>query len=370
MLRTTTEAFSAVVGGVDSLHTNAFNESFAVPDTFARRIARNTQIILNEETHLGELIDPAGGSFYVEKLTDEIAKAAWAEFQKIDQLGGMIEALKTNYPQEQIDKVVGERNKDIRKRKNSIVGTNNYCNTKENRPEIKLPNYTEFHKKRAEYLQKHRVSGESEKHSSIIDKLNKMIDTSSTEMIEIGAQALLEGATLGEISSAARATADESLSINTLRLHRAAQLFEELKDDTFNYEKRHGNKPKIFLATMGSIKEFKGRADFSRSFFEVAGFDIIYPNGFKKNEDAVKTAIESKANAVVICSTDDNYPEIVPQLVKGIKDKNPNVTIVLAGYPKYQIEAHKNSGVDEFIFLGCDAYAILSELLTKIGARG
>jgi methylmalonyl-CoA mutase len=370
MLRTTTEAFSAVIGGIDSLHTNTFNETFTIPNTFARRIARNTQIILNEESHLGELIDPAGGSFYVEKLTDEVAKNAWKEFQKIDELGGMIEALKANYPQEEIDKVVGLRNKDIRKRKNSIVGTNNYCNTKEDQPKIQLPNFSEFHKKRSDYLQKHRVSGESEKHTSIIEKLNKMVDTSSTEIIEIGAEAILEGATLGEISSAARATADESLSINTLRLHRMAQLFEELKEDTFTYEKKNGAKPKVFLATMGALKQFKARADFSRAFFEVAGFEIVYPNGFESNDDAVKAAIESGANAVVICSTDDNYPEIVPELVKGIKSTNPDTTIVLAGYPKDQIEKHKESGVDEFIFLGCDAYAVLSELLTKIGARG
>ncbi len=370
MLRTTTEAFSAVVGGVDSLHTNTFNESFAIPDSFARRVARNTQIILNEESHLSELIDPAGGSFYVEKLTDEVAKAAWIEFQKIDDLGGMIEALKANYPQEAIDKVVGIRNKDLRKRKNSIVGTNNYCNTKEKKPVTQLPNFAEFHKKRSDYLQKHRVAGESDKHNSVIEKLNKMVDTSSTDLIEIGTDALLEGATLGEISHAARATADESLSINTLRLHRAAQLFEELKEDTFSYEKSHGYKPKIFLATMGALKQFKARADFSRAFFEVAGFDVIYPNGFSENNEAVKAAVESRANAVVICSTDENYPAIVPPLVKGIKDKNTSVTMVLAGYPKDQVESHKKSGVDEFIFLGCDAYAVLSELLTKIGARG
>ena len=119
---------------------------------------------------------------------------------------------------------------------------------------------------------------------------------------------------------------------------------------------------------MGPLKQFKGRADFSRAFFEVGGFEIIYPNGFATTDEAVKSAIDSKAQAVVICSTDDTYPELVPLIVKRIKEKSKDVSVILAGYPKDQIEEHKKSGVDDFIYLGADAHLVLSTLLKKIGA--
>lgn len=117
---------------------------------------------------------------------------------------------------------------------------------------------------------------------------------------------------------------------------------------------------------MGPLKQFKARADFSRAFFEVGGFEIVYPKGFSTTDEAVNAAIDSKAQAVVICSTDDTYPELVPPIVKGIKEKSKNVAVILAGYPKDQVEEHKKSGVDDFIYLGADAHLILSSLLKRI----
>ncbi len=366
MLRTTTEAFSAVVGGVDSLHTNTFDESFKVPDQFSRRIARNTQIILSEESHLNQVIDPAGGSFYVEWLTNEIAKKAWKEFQEIEKKGGMLTALKEGYPQNEIEKVVGSRNKDIRKRKSVIVGINNYVNSSDKKAAVGKPDRKELFEKRSKYLQEYRVAGNNETHSKIIDKLNKMVEPDSEELINLGAEALLAGATLGEITHAARASSDESVSIPTLRFHRASEIFESLRAKAFEYEERTGAKPKVFLATLGSVKEYKGRADFSRGFFEVGGFEVIYPIGLTSNEDVYKAALDSKAEIVVICSTDDNYPVLVPEIIKTLEDSGSKARFVLAGYPADQIEAHKASGVNEFIFLGCDAYETLSGLFEQI----
>lgn len=143
-------------------------------------------------------------------------------------------------------------------------------------------------------------------------------------------------------------------------------MFEELRIASENYKKKTGSKPKVFLATMGPLKQFKARADFSRAFFEVGGFEIVYPNGFATTDEAVSAAIESKAQAVVICSTDDTYPELVPAIVKGIKEKSKKIKVILAGYPKDQIEEHKKSGVDDFIYLGSDTHKVLSTLLNKI----
>ena len=365
MLRTTTEAFSAVVGGVDSIHTNPFNESFSLPDTFSRRIARNTQIILNEESNLSKLIDPAGGSYFIEKLTDDLLKEAWKLFKEIENKGGIVEALKSGFVQSIISEVTSNKNKDIAKRKSVVVGVNMYANTKEEKIKPIVLNKEEFKKKRAEYLQKYRIEGDNKKNSDILEKLQILSD-SNNDIIEIGIDAALEGATIGEISQSARANRGEEVLINKLIKFRTGELFESLRDACENYKTKTGAKPKIFLATMGPVKQFKGRADFSRGFFEAGGFDVEYPNGFATTDEAVTAVINSKANAVVICSTDETYPELVPGITKGIKDAAKNISVILAGYPKEQIEAHKQSGVDDFIFLGCDAYSILKKIIDNV----
>jgi methylmalonyl-CoA mutase len=366
MLRSTTEAFSAIVGGADSIHTNPFDESFNPSDNFSRRIARNTQIVLKEESHLDQVIDPAGGAYFVEKLTDDIANAAWKLFQSIEGKGGMINAIQSGFVQEEISKVAEVKKKDFAKRKSVLVGTNMYANPKEEMMEIKKQDLDAVYKKRVEYIQKYRISGEDKKHKSILDKLQKIADTKSFDLIDDAVEAFLEGASLGEVSKSIRSSADYGITAQPIKQFRLAEMFEELRIASENFKLKTGSKPKVFLATMGPLKQFKTRADFSRAFFEVGGFEIVYPNGFNSTEEAIKSALDSKAQAVVICSTDDTYPELVPPIVKGIKEKSKDVAVILAGYPKDQIEEHKKSGVDDFIYLGADAYLILSSLLNRI----
>lgn len=365
-LRTTTEAFSAIVGGVDSLHTNAYDESFNVSDDFSSRLARNTQIILKEESHLDQVIDPAGGSYFVEKLTDDIAKAAWKLFQSIEEKGGMLKAIQSGFVQDEISKVADAKKKDFAKRKSILVGTNMYANPKEEMLEIKKTDLNAIYKKRVEYIQKYRITGENKKHSSVLEKLQKIADSKSYDLIDYAVEGFLEGASLGEISKSIRASAEKGILVKPLTQFRLAEMFEELRITSDNYKKKTGNKPKVFLATMGPLKQFKGRADFSRAFFEVGGFEIIYPNGFATTDEAINSAIDSKAQVVVICSTDDTYPELVPPIVKGIKRNSKNIAVILAGYPKDQIEEHKKSGVDDFIYLGADVHQVLSSLIKRI----
>ncbi|MDP2364210.1 MAG: methylmalonyl-CoA mutase family protein, partial [Ignavibacteria bacterium] len=306
------------------------------------------------------------GSFFVEKLTDDIANAAWKLFQTIEEKGGMLKAIQSGFVQDEITKIADLKKKDFAKRKSVLVGTNMYANPKEEMIEIKKSDLNAIYKKRVEYIQKYRVTGDNQKHSSILEKLQSIADSKSYDLVDSAVEAYLEGASLGEISKSIRASAEKGISVNPLIQLRLSEMFEELRIASENYIKKTGSKPKVFLATMGPLKQFKGRADFSRAFFEVGGFEIIYPNGFTITDEAVKAAFDSNAQAVVICSTDDTYPELVPPIVKGIKEKSKNITIILAGYPKDQIEEHKKSGVDDFIYLGADAHKVLSTLLNKI----
>lgn len=365
ILRVTTEAFSAIMGGIDSLHTSPFDESFSIPDDFSRRIARNTQIILNEEAHFSTPIDPAGGSYYVETLTNELAKSAWKNFQTIEESGGIIEALKSGMIQKQISATVEERTKQIAKRKSVIVGTNMYANPNETPIETKSFDHAALQKKRAEFLQKFRTSGELKQNHLILDKLNSLTEEKSEKLIDLSSQAILDGATLGEITHSYRAGTPGSITVKKIIQHRAAEPFEELRLKVRELEITSGAKPKVFLATIGSIKEYKARADFSRGFFEIAGFDIIYTQGFDTVEKAVEETIKSNSETAVICSTDDKYLEVVPKYAEELKKQNPDIFIVLAGYPKNKIDEYKQNGVDEFIYLGADAFNIIKKLLSN-----
>lgn len=367
MLRGTTETFSAVLSGADAITNIPFNNLFKQPDNFSRRIARNTQIILRDESHLDFVIDPAAGSFFIEKLTNDICQEAWKLFQKIVDSGGMFENIKSGFVQNEIKKVADARKSDYAKRKSVLVGTNMYVNPKEELPQIEEPNYEEIYSKRVAYIQKYRVSGDDKKHQSILEKLQQIADSKSYDIVELAIEAYIDGAAIGEISSSLRSNINEEIKIEPLIFNRASEPFEKLKRETEYFKSKSGSKPKVFLAAMGPLKQYKARADFSRGFFETGGFDIIYPSaGFNSADDAVNAALASNAEIITICSTDDTYPELVPQITKAIKEKDKNKIIVLAGYPKDQIEQHKASGVDEFIYLGGNAFEIISRILMKI----
>jgi len=367
LLRSTTETFSAIMGGAESITTSPFDESLRMSDDFSRRIARNTQTILREESHLDQVIDPAGGSYYIEALTEEVAIKAWEIFQDIESKGGMLEALKSNFIQDSIAEISANRERDINKRKSVIVGTNMFADINEKELEEKKLNQEEFKKKRTDYLQKYRLNGSQEKHKAIIEKLGSISELNTNDIIEQISDAFTNGATLGEITRALSASHKKGITISKLNTNRASEEFEELRKISLRHKAQNGSYPKIFLANMGHLKDYKARADFSKGFFEVGGFQVIDSNGFSSIDDAVNQAIKSEVTIIVICSTDDKYPTLVPDITKKLKAHNKDIQVILAGYPKDQIEQHKKSGVDDFIFLGVDVFEVLFSRHAKLG---
>ncbi len=347
ILRNTTEAFSAIVGGADCIRTNPFDEAFRDADEFARRVARNTQSILKDESNLNKYIDPAGGSYYVEKLTSDIASSAWESFTDIQGKGGIICCLSDGSIQSDVEKVHQARLKDFSKRKNVLVGINMYANVKEELLPITKANTPD----RQGEIEKFKSTRDSNKLKAALLELPKGIN------IDAAIECASLGALKNEIDEVTRNIhALPSLKITPLKRRRLAEQFEEMRKKIYSLKKT----PSIFLATMGPVKQHKARADFARGFFETAGFNIIYNKPFETPEEAAKEALHSGAAAAVICSTDDTYPELVPALAKLLKGK---IMLVLAGYPKEQIEAHKASGIDEFIYVGADAYGILNNIV-------
>jgi methylmalonyl-CoA mutase len=288
-------------------------------------------------------------------------------FREIEKRGGMSSALQEGFPRAEIDAVTEQRKKDLKKRKYIMVGTNSYADVKEKKPGPRVVDYEAVYKERVQYLREYRAGIPGETKQAISDILSGLSDMGTGNVIDAGIKALTAGATIGEFSAAARGEASSSMK-KFLPIHRAAGIFEELRDAAAAFETKTNAGPKLFLAAMGPMSQHKARADFSKGFFEVGGFEVIYPPGFDTPGAAVDAAVESGAAVVVICSTDDTYPDLVPPITKGLKEKKPGITVVLAGYPKDQVEAHKQAGVDEFIYRGADAYEILSNVLRKMGA--
>ena len=357
MLRTTTETFCAAVAGAESIDASPFDEAVREPDEFSARIARNTQVILREEANLGRVVDPAGGSWYVEWLTDQLARKSWDLFREIEKKGGMSAALSEGFPQSICENGALERKQKLAVRSKILVGTNMHPNLGEKKLDPRDPDYRALHASRSAEVAAARTG------------VTVALEASSKQSVDAAIAAAKDGATLGEIARVFRSGAGEGAVVKPLRMFRSAQMFEELRERSENHARETGARPRVFLANMGPIPQHKPRADFTRGFFEVAGFDVIGNDGFDDPGAAADATVDSEAPIAVICSTDPTYPELVPPFVRKLKGKAPNVIIVLAGYPKKQIDSHRETGVDEFIHLRADNHGMLSAFLDKIGVR-
>lgn len=363
MLRTTTETFSAIVGGADSITTHPFDIKFGIADEFSRRIARNTQIILKEEAHLGQVIDPAGGSYYVETLTEQIAQLTWEKFQDIVSNGGMYKLLLNSSIQKELDETNKFRLENYKKRKDVLIGTNLYANLKEQTPEFRTLNHNEFANQRIKELAQYQKESEIKPQFEKIKVANQKGDS---ELIRAMVDALLEGALISEISSALKTGKEKKIKFPILQFTTPADLFFTLRQKSLKIKDITGKLPTVYLIPYGTLSEYKARADFAKEFFEVGGFDVKYPAGFNTISKIIEDLRNFEGKVFVICSDDKTYKEIVPPLTKAIKEAYTGAIVILAGYPKEDIDSYNKAGVDNFIYLGDDIYSKLNSILELI----
>ncbi|RIH63337.1 methylmalonyl-CoA mutase small subunit [Mariniphaga sediminis] len=294
MLRTQTEAMSAVLGGADSITVLPFNAIFGDTTEFAERIARNQQILLKEEAHLDKIADPGAGSYYIENLTASLAEHAWNLFLEVQDKGDFVQAFKDGFIQEEIKAMAAKRDTNVALRRENILGINQF------------PNFSEVVKEEFQ------------------DTIFQASDFT-----------------------------EKDAEVETLKPYRAAQPFEALRYKTDVYAKEN-KRPVAFMLPMGNLAFRKARAQFSTNFFAVAGFEVIDNNGFKTVEDGVAAAKEKNANIIVVCSSDEEYAEIVPKVADLLGEE----ILVVAGNPecKPQLEA---KGISNFIHMKSN---ILEEL--------
>lgn len=361
MLRNTTEIFSGVVGGIDSFESAPFDEPIRKGDEFSRRIARNVQIMLQEEFGLLQPIDPAGGSWAVETLTRQMKEKIWAEFQRIEKEGGIIAALRVGSLQESVAAVLAARFKNADLRRDRIVGNNMYPNMTETLLETRAEDTAALKAQRTADIDAY-LSDIDVKHRD-----EALASLRQAHSVDNAVEAALAGATIAELMTAVT-EGNGAETVTAIAPHRWSERFEALRQRTEEYKAEKNDNVKIFLANMGPIPQHKARADFTTGFLQVGAFEVLGNDGFKTVEEAADAARASGADAVVICSTDATYPEIVPALAPKLHEVLPKARVFLAGAaPKDLLETYKEAGIDEYISVRANCYEILESLQKQKG---
>ncbi|MGJ7034888.1 methylmalonyl-CoA mutase family protein [Anoxybacillus eryuanensis] len=343
MLRASAEAFAAIVGGANSLHVSPFDEAIGPANEFSRRIARNTQLILREEAHIGKVIDPAGGSYYVETLTEQIAEAAWKLFQQIEAKGGMTKALEAGVVQAEIEKIAKLREQNVKARKERIIGTNVYANLAEPKPNI----------------QSVSPSKDESYDGETMEQSGNWVDS---------AIAFVHRRATARGIDAALTMTGPSIAISPVRQWRLSEPFEQLRQAAERHLETHGKRPTVHLINLGAIAHHKARADFMTGFFEAGGFAVVKNDGYMSIDEAIKEALEAGGTHYIICGTDESYLEAVPAIAKALKVVNPPRNVYVAGKQSPEIEtAFIEAGVDGFIHIGSNCYETLVTFMKDMG---
>ena len=350
MLRVTAEAFAAVVGGVDSMHIGPYDEISGKSDEFSRRIARNIHTILREECGLDRVIDPAGGSTYIEWLTDRIAAKSWEIFQGIEKQGGMIAALESGSVQQSVEAVCKAKFQNIRRRKDKILGSNMYPDLKGRKLEVLTPECK---------------AGQPVPGAPPPQPLEITVSADAS-MVEQAIAAAKNGATKLSIAIAVGLTNSEGApSVTPLPARRAAEEYEALRDASAAFAATTGSAPAILQLNIGPSGRYRLRADWTASFFEAAGFAVDGARDFKSNDDAIAALTASNATIAVITSDDTTYQEAVAPLAAAAKAAKPGVTLLVAGTPGENEAAWRAAGIDEFVNVRSNNYELNENLLKK-----
>jgi len=340
MLRATTEATSAAVGGANRITIHPYNTTFEASDTFSRRIARNVSHILDEESHLTAVDNPGDGSYYVEVLTDEIAKKAWEFFQLIEKQGGFQKAVEADIIQVEVGKSRKAKEEALNTRELVLTGVNNYPDADQELPD------NLFQSTPADSLPQTDSEPEIDD-DHLIDSLT---------------DAFKNGASVGDVISSFL-TPQKQLN-TALKTYRAAKPFEELRLRTQSLAKSRGKEVSAHLIPIGNKRMRKARATFSQNYLGCAGFQVKNHLGFDSVEEAAKDISIDEADIFVLCSSDEEYPELVEDFCETFGDES---VLILAGYPKDHLESFKEAGIDLFIYSGSNILETLSEVQDKLG---
>ncbi|KML46012.1 MULTISPECIES: methylmalonyl-CoA mutase [Bacillaceae] len=334
--RTLIEAHAAAMGHTQSLHTNALDEAIALPTDFSARIARNTQLYLQEETGITNVIDPWGGSYYVEALTDQLIKRAWEHIEEIENLGGMARAIETGLPKMRIEEAAARRQAQIDSGKETIIGVNKYRLEKEEPIDILDIDNTAVRLKQIEKLERLKASRDNEKVAVALEAITKAAESGEGNLLELAVNAARVRATLGEISEAIEKVASRHKAIirSISGVYSSAFSNEkeiaEVKQMTDEFLENEGRRPRILIAKMGQDGHDRGAKVISTAFADL-GFDVDIGPLFQTPEETALQAVENDVHVIGISSLAAGHKTLLPQLAAELKKLDREDIIVVIG---------------------------------------
>jgi methylmalonyl-CoA mutase len=373
VIRTTVEAMAATLGGTQSLHTNALDEAIALPTEFSARIARNTQIILTEETGITKVVDPLGGSYYVEALTAELVNQAWKIIGEVDALGGMTKAVASGMPKRLIEEAAAARQARVDKGEDVIVGVNKYrLETEDQLDTLEVDN--DF--VRQGQIARLAATRASRDEAACQAALNALTEgaKSGANLLALAVEAARARATLGEISDAMEAVFGRyaTTPVPVQGIYGSAHEFDkrwaQVLDGVASVGRRLGRKPKLLVAKMGQDGHDRG-ANVIASAFSDMGFDVISGPLFQTPEETVVLALQHDVDAVGASSLAAGHKTLIPELIKGLREAGRGDIKVIAGgvIPPQDYDYLREAGVQGIYGPGSNVVECAADVLTLLG---
>ncbi len=336
VVRTCIEAMAAALGHTQSLHTNALDEAIALPTDFSARIARNTQLYLQDETKICKVVDPWGGSYYVEALTQELVKSAWAHIQEVEALGGMAKAIDTGLPKMRIEEAAARRQAHIDSRDEMIVGVNKYRLDKEDPLDILDVDNVAVRQAQIRRLEKLRSNRDNDKVQSCLEAITKSVETGEGNLLALAVDAARARASLGEISDAVeKVSGRHKAIIRSISGVYSSEFADEdeikrVRKMTDEFEDAEGRRPRIMIAKMGQDGHDRGAKVIATAFADL-GFDVDIGPLFQTPEETAQDAVDNDVHVVGMSSLAAGHKTLLPQLIEELKKRGREDIMVVIG---------------------------------------
>lgn len=376
VVRTTIEAMAAVFGGTQSLHTNALDEAIALPTEFSARIARNTQLIIQEETHITNVVDPWAGSYMMETLTQQMADAAWAIIEEVDAMGGMTQAVDSGWAKLKIEASAAEKQARIDSGKDVIVGVNKYRPTTDEPIEILEVDNHAVRENQIRRLKDLRAKRDGAKVRAALDALTECATSGQGNLLDLTIQAIRLRATVGEVSDAlekvwGRHRADtQKVTGVYAAAYDSAEGWDKLKSEIADFAQKQGRRPRVMIAKLGQDGHDRGAKVVATAFADL-GFDVDIGPLFQTAEECARQAIENDVHAVGVSTLAAGHKTLVPAIIESLKAQGADDIIVFVGgvIPKQDYEFLYQAGVKGIYGPGTPIPASAKDVLEQIKAN-
>ncbi|RSZ39577.1 MULTISPECIES: methylmalonyl-CoA mutase [unclassified Variovorax] len=375
VVRTTIEAMAAVFGGTQSLHTNALDEAIALPTEFSARIARNTQLIIQEETHITNVIDPWAGSYMMEKLTQDMADAAWTIIEEVEAMGGMTKAVDSGWAKLKIEAAAAEKQARIDSGKDVIVGVNKYKLKNEDAIDSLSIDNVKVREQQVARLQKIRASRDSARVQAALDALTEAAENNTGNLLALSIDAVRLRATVGEISDAleksfGRHRADtQKVTGVYAAAYDSAEGWETLKTEINAFAEEQGRRPRVMISKLGQDGHDRGAKVVATAFADL-GFDVDMGPLFQTPEECARQAIENDVHAVGVSTLAAGHKTLVPAIIDELRKQGADDIIVFVGgvIPRQDYDFLYEAGVKGIYGPGTPIPASAKDVLEQIRA--